>query len=130
MRDGSRCARWCAGVCIYATISMFGAVGVARAQSVSADELRALKAQIDSLQSKDRDLDAKQQKRDANAKAAKRQASEAQAQAAQAKASASQATATAAKTQTRVATLPVTGTDKDEWFLRHKPGDPLTFQTP
>src|SRR5262249_12302356 len=61
---------------------------------------------------------------------AKRQASEAQAQAAQAKASASQASATAAKTQTQVANLPVKGTEKDEWFFRHKPGDPLTFETP
>ena len=24
----------------------------------------------------------------------------------------------------------MTGTDKDEWFFRHKKGDPLTFQTP
>src|SRR5262249_4440682 len=122
--------RWCAGVCIFATISMFGAIGVARAQSVSADELRALKAQIDSLQSKVRELESKQQQSDANAQAAKRQASEAQAQAAQAKARASQASATAAKTQTQVANLPVTGTDKDEWFFRHKKGDPLTFETP
>ena len=22
------------------------------------------------------------------------------------------------------------GTEKDEWFFRHKPGDPLTFETP
>src|SRR5262249_27394111 len=130
MRDGSRRARWCAGVCIFATISIFGAIGVARAQNVSADELRALKAQIDALQSKVKDLESKQQQSDANAQAAKRQASEAQAQAAQAKASASQASATAAKTQTQVANLPVTGTDKDEWFFRHKKGDPLTFGTP
>jgi predicted porin len=115
-------------VCIYVTVSIFGATGIARAQS--ADDLRALKAQIDALQSKVKDLESKQQQSDANAQAAKKQASEAQAQAAQAKASASQATATAAKTQTQVANLPVTGTDKDEWFFRHKKGDPLTFQTP
>jgi predicted porin len=130
MRDRSRRARWCASVCIFATISMFGAIGVARAQNVSADELRALKAQIDALQSKVKDLESKQQQSDANAQAAKRQASEAQAQAAAAKASASQASATAAKTQTQVANLPVKPTDKDDWFFRHKPGDPLTFQTP
>jgi predicted porin len=109
---------------------LFGAAGVANAQSVSPDELRALKAQIDALQSKVKDLESKQQQSDANAQSAKRQASEAQAQAAAAKASASQASATAAKTQTQVANLPVTGTDKDEWFFRHKPGDPLTFLTP
>jgi predicted porin len=109
---------------------MFGATGFAKAQSVSPDELRALKAQIDSLQAKVKDLESKQQQSDANAQAAKRQASEAQTQAAQAKASASQASATAAKTQVQVANLPVTGTDKDEWFFRHKKGDPLTFQTP
>jgi predicted porin len=109
---------------------MFGAAGVAKAQSVSPDELRVLKAQIDALQAKVKDLESKQQQSDANATAAKRQASEAQAQAAAAKASASQASATAAKTQTQVANIPVKGTDKDEWFFRHKPGDPLTFETP
>jgi predicted porin len=110
--------------------SMFGAAGVAKAQSVSPDELRTLKAQIDALQAKVKDLESKQQQSDANATAAKRQASEAQAQAAAAKASASQASATAAKTQTQVANIPVKGTDQDEWFFRHKKGDPLTFETP
>jgi predicted porin len=28
------------------------------------------------------------------------------------------------------ANLPVKATDKDEWFFRHKKGDPLTFETP
>jgi predicted porin len=130
MGDRARRARLLAGTCVYVTISLLAATGVARAQSVSPDELRALKAQIDSLQAKVKDLESKQQQSDANAQAAKRQAGEAQAQAAAAKASASQATATAAKTQTQVANLPVHGTDKDEWFFRHKPGDPLTFQTP
>jgi predicted porin len=109
---------------------MIGAAGVANAQNVSPDELRALKAQIDALQSKVKDLESKQQQSDANAQSAKRQASEAQAQAAAAKASASQASATAAKTQTQVANLPVKATDKDEWFFRHKKGDALTFETP
>jgi len=130
MGDRARRARLLAGTCIYVTISLLAATGVARAQSVSPDELRALKAQIDSLQAKVKDLESKQQQSDANAQAAKRQAGEAQTQAAQAKASASQASATAAKTQVQVANLPVTGTDKDEWFFRHKKGDPLTFQTP
>jgi predicted porin len=130
MGDRSRRARLCAGVSVFVIASMFGAAGVANAQSVSPDELRALKAQIDALQAKVKDLESKQQQSDANATAAKRQASEAQAQAAQAKASASQASATAAKTQTQVANLPVKGTEKDEWFFRHKPGDPLTFITP
>jgi predicted porin len=107
---------------------MLGATGIAKAQT--ADDLRALKAQIDSLQAKVKDLESKQQQSDANAQAAKKQASEAQAQAAAAKASASQASATAAKTQTQVANLPVKGTEKDEWFFRHKKGDPLTFETP
>jgi predicted porin len=130
MGDRARRARLLAGTCIYVTISLLAATGVARAQSVSADELRALKAQIDSLQTKVKDLESKQQQSDANAQAAKRQANEAQAQAAAAKASASQASATAAKTQTQVANLPTQGTDKDDWFFRHKKGDPLTFETP
>jgi predicted porin len=128
MGDRARRARLCASICIYFTVAMFGATGIAKAQS--ADDLRALKAQIDALQAKVKDLEAKQQQSDANAQAAKRQASEAQAQAAAAKASASQASATAAKTQTQVANLPVKATTQDEWFFRHKPGDALTFETP
>ena len=50
MGDRARRARLLAGTCIYVTISLLAATGVARAQSVSPDELRALKAQIDSLQ--------------------------------------------------------------------------------
>jgi predicted porin len=130
MGDRSRRARLCAGVSIYVLASLFGAASVAKAQSVSPDELRALKAQIDALQAKVKDLESKQQQSDANAQSAKRQASEAQAQAAAAKASASQASATAAKTQTQVANLPTKGTDQDDWFFRHKKGDPLTFETP
>jgi membrane protein insertase Oxa1/YidC/SpoIIIJ len=86
MGDRSRRARLCAGVSVYVIASLFGAAGVANAQSVSPDELRALKAQIDALQAKVKDLESKQQQSDANATAAKRQASEAQAQAAAAKA--------------------------------------------
>jgi predicted porin len=130
MGSGASRARLCAGASVYVLASLFGAAGVANAQSVSPDELRTLKAQIDALQAKVKDLESKTQQSDANASAAKRQASEAQAQAAAAKASASQASATAAKTQTQVANLPVKPTDKDDWFFRHKPGDPLTFQTP
>jgi predicted porin len=130
MGERSRRARLCAGVSVYVLTALLGTAGIANAQSVSPDELRALKAQIDSLQAKVKDLESKQQQSDANAQAAKKQASEAQAQAAAAKASASQASATAAKTQTQVANLPVKGTEKDEWFFRHKPGDPLTFETP
>ncbi len=129
MGNRAQRARLCAGVFITAT-ALFGAAGIASAQSVSGDDLRALKAQIDALQAKVKDLESKQHESDANAQAAKRQASEAQAQAAAAKASASQASATAAKTQTQVANLPVKATEKDEWFFRHKPGDPLTFETP
>jgi len=103
MGDRTRRARLCAIACIYVTASMFGAAGVAKAQSVSPDELRALKAQIDALQAKVKDLESKQQQSDANAQAAKRQASEAQAQAAAAKASASQASATAATPAARLA---------------------------
>jgi len=128
MNYRSRRARLCAGVCVYVTASMLGATGIAKAQT--ADDLRTLKAQIDQLQAKVKDLESKQQQSDANSQAAKKQASEAQAQAAAAKASASQASATAAKTQTQVANLPVKGTEKDEWFFRHKKGDPLTFETP
>jgi predicted porin len=128
MGDRTRRARLCAIACIFLTAMIFGAAGVAKAQS--ADDLRALKAQIDALQAKVKDLESKQQQSDANAQAAKRQASEAQAQAAAAKASASQASATAAKTQTQVANLPVKATEQDEWYFRHKKGDPLTFETP
>jgi predicted porin len=130
MGDRTRRARLCAGVSIFVMASMCGAAGVAKAQSVSPDELRALKAQIDALQAKVKQLESNQQQSDANAQAAKRQASEAQAQAAAAKASASQASATAAKTQTQVANLPTKGTDQDDWYFRHKKGDPLTFETP
>jgi predicted porin len=130
MGDRARRARLCASICIYVTAAMFGATGVAKAQNVSPDELRVLKAQIDALQAKVKDLESKQQQSDANAQAAKRQASEAQAQAAAAKASASQASATAAKAQTQVANLPVKATEQDDWFFRHKKGDPLTFETP
>lgn len=130
MTDLARRARLCAGTGIYLTAAIFGATGIANAQSVSGDDLRALKAQIDALQAKVKDLESKQQQSDANAQSAKRQASEAQAQAAAAKASASQASATAAKAQTQVANLPVKATAQDEWFFRHKPGAPLTFETP
>jgi predicted porin len=130
MGDKARRARLCAGASIFVIASLFGGAGAVKAQSVSPDELRALKAQIDALQAQVKSLESKQQQSDANAQAAKKQASEAQAQAAAAKASASQASATAAKTQTQVANLPVKGTEKDEWFFRHKPGDPLTFETP
>jgi predicted porin len=130
MGDKARRARLCAGASIFVVASLFGGAGAVKAQSVSPDELRALKAQIDALQAQVKSLESKQQQSDANAQAAKKQASEAQAQAAAAKASASQASATAAKTQTQVANLPVKGTEKDEWFFRHKPGDPLTFETP
>jgi predicted porin len=130
MGDKARRARLCAGVSIFVIASVLGTAGFAQAQSVSPDELRTLKAQIDALQAKVKDLESKQQQSDANAQSAKRQASEAQAQAAAAKASASQASATAAKTQVQVANIPVKGTEKDEWFFRHKPGDPLTFETP
>ncbi|MGC2075837.1 MAG: DUF3138 family protein, partial [Xanthobacteraceae bacterium] len=130
MSDGARRARLCAGVSVCLLVSVFAAAGVANAQSVSPDELRALKAQIDTLQAKVKDLESKQQQSDANAQAAKKQANEAQAQAAAAKASASQASATAAKTQTQVANLPTKAADQDDWFFRHKKGDPLTFETP
>ena len=130
MSDRTRRARLCAIACICLTASIFGAAGIAKAQSVSPDELRALKSQIDALQAKVKDLESKQQQSDANATAAKRQASQAQAQAAAAKASASQASATAAKTQTQVANLPVKATEQDDWFFRHKKGDALTFITP
>ena len=122
MSHRSRRARLCAGVCIYLTASVFGAAGVAKAQNVSPDELRVLKAQIDQLQAKVKDLESKQQQSDANAQSAKRQASEAQAQAAAAKASASQASATAAKAQTQVANLPVKATDKRRVVLPAQEG--------
>jgi predicted porin len=130
MGDKARRARLCAGASIFVIASLFGGAGAVKAQSVSPDELRTLKAQIDALQAQVKSLESKQQQSDANVQSAKKQASEAQAQAAAAKASASQATATAAKTQTQVANLPVKATEKDEWFFRHKPGDPLTFETP
>jgi predicted porin len=103
-----------------------GASLPAHAQSapvVTDAQLKALQAQIDQLQQTVKQLQAQQSQSAANAQAAKKQASEAQAQAAQAK-------ATATQTKTQVANLPVKADDKDSWFFRHKPGDPLTFQTP
>jgi predicted porin len=93
------------------------------AQPVSDAQIKALQAQIDALQQTVKQLQAQQSQSSANAQAAKKQASDAQAQAAQARAS-------AAQTQTQVANLPVKATENDGWFFRHKPGDPLTFQTP
>lgn len=126
MKRSWRHAQLCGSV-MFTALLMIAASGVStEAQTAQPDtgaQLKALQAQIDVLQKTVKQLEAQQSQNTANAKAAKRQASEAQAQAAQAKASAAQA-------KTEVANLPVKATDKDDWFFRHKPGDPLTFQTP
>ena len=115
-----------AGVALSSLMLVVGASLPAHAQSapsVTDAQLKALQAQIDQLQQTVKQLQAQQSQSAANAQAAKKQASEAQVQAAQAK-------ATATQTKTQVANLPVKADDKDSWFFRHKPGDPLTFETP
>ena len=130
MGDRSQRARLCAGASIFVIASVFGAAGVANAQSVSPDELRVLKAQIDALQAKVQgprvQAAAERRQRSGGQEAGERSASSSRCRQSQCVA----ASATAAKTQTQVANLPVKGTEKDEWFFRHKPGDPLTFETP
>jgi predicted porin len=124
MGDMPRRARLCAGVALSSLMLVLGAGLPAHAQNAPTDaQLKALQAQIDQLQQTVKQLQAQQSQSTANAQAAKKQASEAQVQAAQAKAS-------AAQTKTEVANLPVKATDKDSWFFKHKPGNPLTFETP
>jgi predicted porin len=129
----SRRARLCAGVGLSALVVVLASGISARAQNappVTDAQLKALQAQIDQLQKTVKQLEAAQSQNTANADAAKKQASEAQAQAAQAKAAATQAKAKASETQVQVANLPNKADDKDTWFFKHKPGDPLTFVTP
>jgi predicted porin len=108
------------GVAVSAVILGPGLTVSARAQAVSDTQIKQLQAQIDALQRTVRDLEAKQAQSNAAAESAKKSASQAQAQAAQAKAQA----------LTAASTIPVKSGEKDTWFLRHKPGNPLTFETP
>jgi len=101
-----------------------------RAQAVSDAQIKALQAQIDQLQKTVKQLQTQQEHSSAAAAAARREASAAQSDAAQAKVSAAKANASAADTRTQVANLPVKAGPTDSWFFRHKPGDPLTFETP
>jgi predicted porin len=107
----------------------FGTIPV-RAQAVSDAQIKALQAQIDNLQKTVKQLQAQQANSSAAVATARREASAAQSDAAQAKLSAAQARVTAADTRTQVANLPVKAGPTDSWFFRHKPGDPLTFETP
>jgi predicted porin len=107
----------------------FGTIPV-QAQAVSDGQIKALQAQIDQLQKTVKQLQAQQTNSSAAAATARREASAAQSDAAQAKVSAAQAKASAIDTRTQVANLPVKAGPTDSWFFRHKPGDPLTFETP
>jgi predicted porin len=123
MNRSWRNAQLYAGVALSALICASGPVR-AQQQGVSDAQIKALQAQIDQLQKTVKDLETRQVQSNASAEAAKKQASQAQAQATQAKATATQAAATAS-------TIPVKSADpKDTWFFRHKPGEPLTFETP
>jgi predicted porin len=100
------------GLCAGLFVSMMAAVaGPAVAQTTEA-QIQTLQTQIDQLQKTVKALEAKQTKANADAAAAKQQAGAAQAQAAQASAA-----------------LPVKATG-DGWFIQHKPGSNLTFETP
>jgi predicted porin len=111
------------------SIVAFGTIPV-KAQAVSDAQIKALQAQIDQLQKTVKQLQAQQTQSNATAATARKEASAAQSDAAVAKVSAAQARASAADTRTQVANLPVKAGPTDSWFFRHKPGDPLTFQTP
>jgi predicted porin/outer membrane murein-binding lipoprotein Lpp len=133
--EGARSARTLlrAGTVVSTALLLLCSSAAVRAQSappVSDAQLKALQAQIDALTKQVKQLEAQQAQSTATATTAKKEASAAQSDAAQAKASAAQAKATAVVTQTQVANLPVKATDADPWFFRHKPGDPLTFETP
>ncbi len=116
MKGSTRSRRLFAGVSLSTVMVLLGAGVTANAQGVTDAQIKALQAQIDQLQQTVKSLEAKQVKSNADAASAKRQAGQAEAQAAQAKASAS--------------VIPVKTETKDTWFFRHKPGDPLTFETP
>lgn len=129
----SRSAGLCAGTALSALILILSAncpVKAQTAQPVTDAQIKTLQAQIDALQKTVQQLKSQQDESKAAADAAKKQAGQAEAAAAQAKATAARATATAAETKTQVANLPTKATEKDDWFFRHKPGNPLTFQTP
>jgi predicted porin/outer membrane murein-binding lipoprotein Lpp len=110
-----------AGVALSALILAPGLSTPASAQSVSDTQLKALQAQIDALQKTVKELEAKQAQSNADAEAAKKTATKAQAQA-------ERATVTVAKTT--ASTMPVKVEPQDTWYFRHKPGNPLTFETP
>jgi predicted porin/cell division protein FtsB len=97
-------------------ILLAAVVGPAGAQTTDA-QIQALQSQIDQLQKTVKALEAKQSKANADAATAKQQAGQAETQAAQAKAQAMQAS------------LPVKASG-DGWYITHKPGSNLTFETP
>jgi predicted porin len=99
------------GLCAGLFVSIIAMVGTADAQTTEA-QIQTLQKQIDQLQKTVKALEAKQTKANADAAAAKQQAGVAQAQAAQASAA-----------------LPVKASG-DGWFITHKPGSNLTFETP
>src|SRR5580704_11857758 len=120
-------AAWLASSAV--ALVAFGTIP-AKAQAVSDAQIKALQAQIDQLQKTVKQLQSQQANSSAAAATARREASAAQSDAAQAKVSAARANASAIDTRTQVANLPVKAGPTDSWFFRHKPGDPLTFETP
>ncbi|HEY2527497.1 MAG TPA: porin [Xanthobacteraceae bacterium] len=114
-----RPAHLCAGVALCALTIPANAQ-----QAVTDGQIKELQAQIDALQRTVRNLEAREAQSNAAAESAKKAASQAQAQAAQAK-------VTAAQAQTTASAIPVKSAGpQDTWFFRHKPGNPLTFETP
>ncbi|MFZ1924011.1 MAG: porin [Xanthobacteraceae bacterium] len=127
MKRASRRAQLYAGVVIPSLLLFPVLSNSAAAQTappVSDAQLKALQAQIDQLQQTVKQLQTQQAQGNANAAAANKKATEAETQAAQAKAKASQAQATAS-------TFPIKSVGADDtWYFKHKPGKPLTFETP
>ena len=122
MNHMMRRAHLYAGVALSALI--LAPIVPASAQGVSDAQIKALQAQIDALQKTVKDLEAKQTQANAAAESAKKTANQAQAQAAQAKVEATHAQAPASGIPLKAAE------PQDTWYFRHKPGNPLTFETP
>jgi predicted porin len=116
-------ARLWTAVAFSAGVAVLGLNVSAQAQQVSDAQIKALQAQIDKLQATVKQLESQQAQNSAEAKSAKQAATHAEVQAAQAK-------QTAALAPAQVANLQTKATETDGWYFRHKPGSPLTFQTP
>jgi predicted porin len=122
MSCSARRTQLCAGVALSVLIQILYASTPANAQGVTDVQIKALQAQIDQLQKTVKQLEAQQEKSNADAKTAKEQASHAEAQATQAKAIVTD--------PSKSSLLTKSGLAYDDWYIRHKPGTGLTFETP